>query len=274
MNNSGFDVSQLDPYTRRQLLDTLRQNLGSQLYQSMLQNSSEDDLLSFAIQTQLDQGDRGLLGTDVLRDLRLKRMRQRMGEAQYNAFLRAHSEAELLELESKVFAPASTSSERRVRTRESTQKLNQVTMLIALAYGALLGAGYPDWAGFGRVFDAIFYWVVGIIFVIGLILVLFFRTSFDFGNILLLGLVVAALISSAIGLVANLFTIGLKVLGVAGLAWLGAYLVGLLVGRPVFRWLERQEKSWVRWVFGILAVIIALAILTAGWFGVMAVFPI
>ena len=274
MANNDFDVSMIDPSTRRELLESLRKKFGSEVYETMLENSTENDLLSFAIQQQILSGDQGLLGNNAVRKLRLDRMRRRIGSDQYNAFLRTHSEAELLELESKIFAPVpSTDSGRSTRTRESSQRVSQIIMLLALAYGALLGSGYPDWVKFGQVFESIFYWVVGAVFVIGLILVLFFRTSFDFGNIWLWGFIVAALVSTVIGLGANLFTIGIKVLGVAGVAAVGAYLFGMLFGRPVFRWLERTEKEWVRWVFGILAGLIAVGVLILGWIGIVAVFP-
>jgi len=265
----------IDPSTRRELLESLRKKFGSEVYQTLLENSTENDLLSFVIQQQIASGDQGLLGSHTIRNLRLDRIRRRIGGDQYNTFLRTHTEAELLDLESMLFTPASTeASDRRVRTRESSRKLNQIILLVALAYGALLGSGYPDWVRFGQVFDSIFYWIVGAIFVIGLILVLFFRTAFDFGNIWFLGLVLAALVSSVIGLGANLFTIGIKVLGVAALAAVGAYLFGMLLGRPVFRILERLEKTWMKWVFGILAVIIAAVVLIMGWIGIMAIFPL
>ncbi len=274
MDWSSFDVSSIDPQTRRQLLDNLRKNLDNNTYQNMLEDNTEDGLLKFAIMIMMAQEKAGQPGSSTLRNLRLERMRRRMGDEPYRSFLRTHSEEELLELESQFFTPAPTDLNRRVRTRESTRRLRQIIFLLALAYGALLGAGYPDWAAFSQVFDSIFYWVVGIIFVIGLVLVLFFRTAFDLSNIWLWGLLISALISAVIGLGANLFTIGLKVLGVAALAAVGAYLFGLLFGQPVYRWLERCEKEWQMWVVGILAVLLAAGVLVAGWFGILAVFPV
>ena len=60
----------------------------------------------------------------------------------------------------------------------------------------------------------------------------------------------------------------------AALAAVGAYLFGLLFGQPVYRWLERCEKEWQMWVVGILAVLLAAGVLVAGWFGILAVFPV
>ena len=158
-----------------------------------------------------------------------------------------------------------------MRTRESSRKLNQIILLVALAYGALLAAVIRIAGRVRQVYESIYYWVVGAVFVIGLIQFLFFRKSFDFFDILWEGFILAVLVSTIIGLGANLFTFGIKVLGVAALAAVGAYLFGMLLGHPVFRILERLDKTWMKWVFVILAVIIAAVL---GWFGILAIFPV
>lgn len=284
-----IDVNSLTPFDRKQLLGFLRRKLGDETFESFLSSNGEEWTVQLAfvmmaedqkqgkdVSVKLASTPRYQNGTPAVALSNLERLRQHMGDNEYQSTLARLGKPAMEEMANKMFGSraAAASSARPVRTRESSQKINQIFFWIALAYGALLGGGYPDWVNFSGVFDAIFYWVVGGIFVIGLIMVLFFRTAFDFGNIWLLGLLIAALIAAVIGLGANLFTVGIKVLGVAGLAFIGSWLLGQLVARPLFRLLERIETTWMKWVIGIVGVLILLGLLILGGIGIFGIFPV
>lgn len=289
MTFNPIDVNSLTPYDRKQLLGFLRRKLGNESFESFLNDNGEEWMIQLAYymvtedqkqgnsaNVQLSSTPRYQNGAPATVVSNLERLRQHMGDNEYQKTLARLGEPAMEEMARKMFGtrPSTTSSPRPVRTRESSQKLAQIIFFISLAYGALLGGGYPDWVKFNQILDGIFGWVVGILFVLGLILVLFFRSSFDFSMIWIYGGMLALGISAVIGLVTNLFTIGIKVLGVAAVAFIGCWLVGALLGVPIFRLVERANQTWLKWVIGIIAVLMWIGLMILGGYGVWEIFPV
>jgi len=246
-----------DDTTRNQMLNNLRKAIGEDQFQAQVEKFGEDNLYKLVMAAGEDA---------VVRALQPQTLMPEKFPPEQKP--RPHPE----------YSPTSSATPQvhranKVRTRELSRRVNRFVLWVALAYGALVGALYPDGALVGEIYNSLLPIVLIIILIVSAVLV--FKTgSFDFSVIFTTSVAITVVLTPALGLVGNLIKMGWIPFALAGLAFAGCYSIGMLIGRPIFRWIESKQLEKRVWIIQLAAVLLALLVLVAGWFGLSALFLI
>jgi hypothetical protein len=137
---------------RKRMLRRLRVLIGWENYKMTLRVDGENALFTLARSffggtpyQRFDYFSSGVTsGEEYEKLFILDRMRSQIGWQGYEKQLDRLGEDGLTEVGFQMVERAISASKRPVRTREASSKVNLITLLVALAMGAYLGAVYPD----------------------------------------------------------------------------------------------------------------------------------
>lgn len=240
-------IKQLSASEKIRLLASLRERLGDELFEYEQQQIGDDNLALMVDQLGEEQA------VELIRNI---------AGAKFTGYpgLRSREVPE---------APPATIHRpvKKVRTREMGSTLNRRVVQVALIYTVLIGAFYPDFSAFSQIYDVIFPVAFIIIFLVAV--VNFFKTGgFDISTVFSWAVVAGIILGGGFGLVVNVIDRGVKTLAAAGIAFTGAFLVGMLLGKPIFRWIERRQLEERHGLYVGIGVALGLAVLIAGWWGI------
>lgn len=238
---------QLSETEKKRLLASARERLGDELFDYEQRQIGDDNLA---------------LMMDQLGEEQAVKLIRRIAGSVVNGYPCLRSRAVPEPPPEPIRRPA-----KKVRTREMGSTLNDRVLQVALIYAVLIGGFYPDFSAYYQVYESILP-IAAIGFLI-VAVINFIRTmSFSFEVILTQAFIVSITLGIVFGIVVNLVNLGVRTLGAAGIAFTGAFLVGMLLGKPIFRWIERRQMEDRHGLYVGIGVVLGLAVLIAGWWGI------